>query len=180
MMMEQIKRRDDNNSVQEEKQLIKKINLLSPIALERQITTNSSKWKAAKQSLVVSQFHNFKKRLTPNVNSDQPFFRLIKEAEIRVDQYDKELLGKVKQSQLMKKTVFSSAPGADPREHYIKNCSREIELILPLIDKVRGKTLCLQSYTLSKGHLRALASACEGFDSRLVNRFFFDNCGIDD
>ena len=96
MMMEQIKRRDDNNSVQEEKQLIKKINLLSPIALERQITTNSSKSKAAKQSLVVNQFHNFKKRLTPNVNSEERFFRLIKEGEIRVDQYDKELLGKVK------------------------------------------------------------------------------------
>ena len=80
----------------------------------------------------------------------------------------------------MKRSVFSSAPGSDPREHYIKNCSKEIELILPLIDKVRGKTLCLQSYTLSKGHLRALASACEVFDSHLVNRFFFDNCGIDD
>lgn len=52
--------------------------------------------------------------------------------------------------------------------------------MLPLLDKIRGKTLYLQSYALSKGHCRALAAACKIFDSDVINRLFFENCGVDD
>ena len=50
---------------------------------------------------------------------------------------------------------------------------------MPLLDKVRGKTLCLTDYTLDIGHCKALAFACSLFD-KSINRVLFDNCGIDD
>lgn len=48
------------------------------------------------------------------------------------------------------------------------------------MDKIRGKTLFLQSYTLSGGHCRALAQACRLFDDQVVNRVYFENCGLND
>lgn len=51
--------------------------------------------------------------------------------------------------------------------------------MLPILDKVVKKTLVLQEYTLSKGHCRGLAKACQFFDSRVINRVLFNNCGID-
>jgi hypothetical protein len=50
---------------------------------------------------------------------------------------------------------------------------------LPLLTKVRRKTLILQNYTLSIGHCNALAAACPFLPSS-INRIYFDNCGIDD
>jgi len=52
--------------------------------------------------------------------------------------------------------------------------------VLPILDKIRGKTLFLQSYTLSKGQFRALAQACKHFNDQIVNRVYFENCGLDD
>ena len=51
--------------------------------------------------------------------------------------------------------------------------------MLPVLDYVYKKTLCLQSYTLSIGHCNALAQAFQHFD-QFINRVIFDNCGIDD
>lgn len=95
-------------------------------------------------------------------------------------QYDKIMIDKVKEAQTNKEVVFSKMPEKTPKHHYLKGCISEADLVLPLLDKVRGKTLCLQSYALSKGHCRALASACRLFDDHLINRILFDNCGIDD
>lgn len=53
-------------------------------------------------------------------------------------------------------------------------------MALPILTKVTRKTLLLQEYTLSKGHTRGLARACQFFDSKYINRVVFDNCGIDD
>ena len=61
--------------------------------------------------------------------------------------------------------MFGPNPEKDYKDFYLLGCIKEYELVLPLLEKIRGKTLCLQSYTLSKGHCRALASACREFDS---------------
>lgn len=53
-------------------------------------------------------------------------------------------------------------------------------MALPVLEKVYAKTLVLQEYTLSKGHCRGIAQACQYFDHRFVNRIFFSNSGIDD
>ena len=51
--------------------------------------------------------------------------------------------------------------------------------MLPLLRYITKKTLCLQSYTLSIGHAKAIAKACKYFSGEL-NRVIFDNCGLDD
>ena len=59
-------------------------------------------------------------------------------------------------------------------------CRDDIDLALPVLEKVYAKTLVLQEYTLSKGHCRGIARACQYLDHRFVNRIFFCNSGIDD
>lgn len=66
-----------------------------------------------------------------------------------------------------------------PTTEYFKACKADMELVLPILDKINQKTLCLQEYTLSPGHCRGLSAACEKFDSSVVNRVLFNNCGID-
>lgn len=90
------------------------------------------------------------------------------------------MLEKVKDAETNKTAVFSTLPVISPKIHYLLGCIQETENVLPLLDKVRGKTLCLQNYALSKGHCRALASACKQLDNTLMNRILFENCGIDD
>lgn len=108
--------------------------------------------------------NGLKSRIRPNVNSDQPFERLVKEDTMRVQNYDTLMLGKVKESENSKQAVFSQREITSPKLHYLMNCIDQQHIVLPLLDKVRGKTLCLQSYTLSKGHCRALASAIKVLD----------------
>ena len=50
---------------------------------------------------------------------------------------------------------------------------------MPILDKIFRKTLCLHEYTLSEGHCKGLAEACSYFDTHVVNRVLFNNCGID-
>jgi len=54
-----------------------------------------------------------------------------------------------------------------------------MDTVLPVLDYVHSKTLCLLNYTLSMGQCNGLAKAFEHFD-RYINRVIFDNCGIDD
>lgn len=68
----------------------------------------------------------------------------------------------------------------DPKIHYFQQCKEDLDLALPIIEKVFKKTLVLQEYTLSEGHCRGLARACQFFDHKFVNRVLFNNCGIDD
>ena len=51
---------------------------------------------------------------------------------------------------------------------------------MPVLHHVRKKTLCLKDYTLSIGHAKALARACEYFEIENINRIVLDNCGVDD
>ena len=50
--------------------------------------------------------------------------------------------------------------------------------MLPILDKIYRKTLCLNDYLLSDGNCRGLAAACELFDHQVVNRVLFNNCGL--
>lgn len=50
--------------------------------------------------------------------------------------------------------------------------------MLPILDKVIDKTLCLENYKLNAGLVMGLAKACEHLDSTKVNRMFFSNCGL--
>ena len=68
----------------------------------------------------------------------------------------------------------------DPNIHYFQQCNKDLNVVLPILDKVCRKTLLLQEYTLSEGHCRGLARACQFFDHKFVNRILFDNCGISD
>ena len=73
----------------------------------------------------------------------------------------------------------------DPRFNYFYQCFIDQYTgmacnVLPLLRYITKKTLCLIQYTLSIGHARALAKACELFAEHGVSRVIFDNCGIDD
>lgn len=66
----------------------------------------------------------------------------------------------------------------DPKVQYFANCKKELLLALPILDKVYGKTLCLQDYQLSRGHCMGIAVACKYFDDKLINRVLFVNNGM--
>ena len=68
----------------------------------------------------------------------------------------------------------------DPLVIFFNQCNIDQELVLPVLEYVHDKTLCLQSYTLSIGHANALAKCMERIDNNFINRVIFDNCGIDD
>lgn len=62
--------------------------------------------------------------------------------------------------------------------HYFNACKQKLSIALPILEKVYKKTLCLQDYTLSKGHCEGIAVACQYFDPKIVNRVLFSNCGM--
>lgn len=68
----------------------------------------------------------------------------------------------------------------DPKFQWFQVCRDTHETVLPVLHYVYKKTLCLKSYTLSIGHAKALAKACELFEKSNINRIIFDNCGVDD
>lgn len=90
---------------------------------------------------------------------------------------------KVKYSQVYKdsnREIVRELFDKDPKYHWFRICSESYETVLPVLHYVFRKTLCLKSYTLSIGHAKALAKACELFEHQNINRVIFDNCGIDD
>lgn len=68
----------------------------------------------------------------------------------------------------------------DPKFQYYLKCQENDDSVLPLLDYVYNKTLCLQGYTLSIGHCKGLAAACSFFGNANINRIILDNCGVDD
>ena len=75
-------------------------------------------------------------------------------------------------------SAIDLSPDKDPRIKYMKKCSENLDRVLPILDKVYMKTLCLQNYLLSEGHCRGLAVSCEHLDNKAVNRMLFNNCSI--
>ena len=93
-----------------------------------------------------------------------------------------QILEKLKYIQIFKENTGSSIDEVftkDPKFQYLRSCIADVDLALPILEKVVGTTLCLQSYTLNQSHCNALAKACVLFDTS-IRRVLFDNCGIDD
>ena len=67
----------------------------------------------------------------------------------------------------------------DPRIQYFLKCKVNLNLALPILEKVINKTLALQNYTLSEGHCIGFAEACSLLDDQKVNRVLLNNNGID-
>lgn len=78
--------------------------------------------------------------------------------------FDKMIMQKVKDAAHTRTAMMAAVTEASPAIHYSQGCIQEADLVLPLFNYVKGKTLALKSYALSKGHCRALASACRSFD----------------
>lgn len=68
----------------------------------------------------------------------------------------------------------------DPKFQYFQICTDTCEVVLPILNHVHKKTLCLKDYTLSIGHAKGLARACEFFHMMNINRIILDNSGVDD
>ena len=120
---------------------------------------------------------------TLRIYRDEDQFEQILEMENKTSELIREqLMLRLRYMDLFKKWQGASIDEVyeeDPRFQYLFRCQQHLNLALPLLDKVRGKTLCLYDYTLDIGHCKALAIACQLFD-KSINRVLFDNCGIDD
>jgi len=76
------------------------------------------------------------------------------------------------------KQLKAESPTIDPRIKYMKRCMQNLNMTLPIFDKIYRKTLCLQDYHLSEGNCEGLADSCEFLDPSIVNRMLFNNCGL--
>lgn len=69
----------------------------------------------------------------------------------------------VKYTKMFKETQgarMDDANPSDPKFQYLRQCQQDLNLCLPIFDKIIDKTLSLHSYTLSEGHCKAFKSAC--------------------
>jgi len=67
-----------------------------------------------------------------------------------------------------------------PHLQYFFECKQSQNIVLPILEKIVGKTICLEGYTVPEGVCKALAMAAPNLDSSLTNRLLFNNCGISD
>ena len=67
----------------------------------------------------------------------------------------------------------------DPHIRYFKQCSIELELALPILEKVHDQTLKVHDFNISNTQMDALIEAASFFKD-YIKRFLLDNCGIDD
>ena len=70
--------------------------------------------------------------------------------------------------------------GDDPMYIYQKKVQEEKDVMLPLVNKIKDKTLVLQDYTLNSSHCIARADAWIKTGKPEVEVVYLDNCGIDD
>jgi len=50
-------------------------------------------------------------------------------------------------------TTIQYEADSDPRIKLMKKCNENFDHLLPIFDKLVEKTLCLQNYQLSEGHV---------------------------
>ena len=75
----------------------------------------------------------------------------------------KTLVDTVKYMQMFKHSQgakMNEMNPTDPKFQYLRQCQTDLNLCLPVLDKMVGKTLGLYGYTLSEGHCKALEQAC--------------------
>lgn len=92
------------------------------------------------------------------------------------------LVDTVKYTQMFKASQgakMNETNSTDPKFQYLRQCQADLNLSLPVLDKVVGKTLGLHGYNLTEGNCKALEQACQFLNGR-ITRVLFDNCGISD
>jgi len=67
----------------------------------------------------------------------------------------------------------------DPEFAYFVTCQQQMELAMPVLEKVFDKTLCLYDYSLTEIQINALKYAANFFND-YIKRLLFDNCGTSD
>ena len=123
-----------------------------------------------------------------NIEQKQTVFNKSMEEESRtINSIAQDLLRKVKYQKIFKSNDLDSAStyqnkssndNQDPRIKFFQKCESQMAVALPILDKIYKKTICLQDYTMSEGHCKGLATACEFFDAKVVNRVLMSNCGV--
>lgn len=68
--------------------------------------------------------------------------------------------------------------GSNPHIQYYLDCKKDLNLALPILDKVINNTLCLQNYTLLDGHCKSLARAFGLVNHHQLKGILLANCGI--
>jgi hypothetical protein len=140
--MNQIRQDELTVERKQERNMLMVINMLSPVEAQNQLLRQKKEVEQHKAE------HTLQRKLTisrqmPNLNAVNTFQRLIEEDQVRTMQYDRMILEKVKEPEANKKVVFSGLQDLNPKHHFLKGCIDEADLALPLMDKVKGKTLLL-------------------------------------
>lgn len=105
------------------------------------------------------------------------------EQESSINKIALQLSLKADRLQLVKKPRHESTKVNDPQQAHLKyfyECKNTNNLVLPLLEKIVNKTICLEGYTIAEGACEALAQAIPCLDSTQVNRILLGNNGIAD
>ena len=62
--------------------------------------------------------------------------------------------------------------------NYFIKCNQQLNLALPILQKITNKTIILQNYKLLQGHCDGLATAVRFLDPTKVNRILLSNNGL--
>ena len=98
------------------------------------------------------------------------FNKSLEEEAKTINNIAQDLLRKMKYQKIFKSNDLESAnvPNRsagtmatdDPRIKYFEACKAELNVCLPILDKILKKTIYLQDYALSDGHCKGLAASC--------------------
>ena len=67
---------------------------------------------------------------------------------------------------------------SDPKFVYLRECN-QLDLALPILEKVIGKTLALENYPLSSSHCRAIKQVFEMLSGQ-IDSIALENCNLED
>ncbi len=110
------------------------------------------------------------------------FESMLKGDELEMQKVSSILMDTVKYIEMFKQSQgckMHEMNPTDPKFQYLRTCQADLNLCLPLLEKIYGKTLGLYGYTLSEGHCKAFESACRFLDGK-INKILLDNCGVGD
>jgi hypothetical protein len=110
------------------------------------------------------------------------FELLIKGDAKETQQVSNSLLESVKYQKMFKqahRVELTHTTPKDPKFQYFGTCLADLDLSLPVLDKISMNMLMLQNYTLSLTHCKALKQAFRFLEGK-VDKILFDNCGLKD
>lgn len=59
-----------------------------------------------------------------------------------------------------------------PYFKYLNECCKSVDLVLPILTKIRKGSLALSEYNIKEGHAKGIKSACE-LDESFLNQAIF-------